>query len=60
MSSYHKHLVVIMPASHHDVGRFEIQVDDPVIVDVVQSLYDLCHEQPALLLCQGVVAGGDF
>ena len=60
MSSYHKHLVVIMPASHHDVGRFEIQVDNSVVMDVVESLHNLHHKQLALLLCQGVVAGGDF
>ena len=60
MSSYHNHLVVIMPAPHHDVGRLEVQVDDPVVVDVVESLHYLQHEQLALLLRQGVVAGGDL
>ena len=49
-----------MPAPHHDVGRLEVQVDDPVVVDVVESLHYLQHEQLALLLRQGVVAGGDL
>ena len=59
-SSSQYHLIVIMSTPHHDVGRFEIQVDNSIVMDVVESLHNLHHKQLALLLCQGVVAGGDF